>query len=153
MRAIKMDHHVRIVGSFCAISKVSFGFVCKYCRCQFILALCLLACPLPVGMDMKYASNFWLILFHTGSRIIWEGLSTSWVTKSTMKSWLAVSEAVSCFPLFCIAPVHSGCEDPATVCTAAYANTSCYKSCSGIARLIVSPKGRNNKVGLWGQFE
>lgn len=144
----------RIVGSFCVTSKVSFGFVCKYCRNQLIHVLCLLVCPLLVRMEMKYTSSFWHIPFHSGSRIIWEGLSKSWVTKSTMKFWVAVLEAVSCFPLFCIALIHKGCEDPATVCTTAYANTSCYKTCSGIAGLILfSPKGRNNKVRMWDQFE
>jgi len=38
-------------------------------------------------------------------RIIGEALSKSWVTKSAMKFWLAVSsEVMACFPLFCIAP-------------------------------------------------
>lgn len=50
-----MDHRVRIVGSFRVISKVSFGFVNIVIS---ILVLCLLACPLLVRMEIKYASNF-----------------------------------------------------------------------------------------------
>lgn len=37
-----MDHHVRIVGNFCVISNVTFGFVCKYCHHNFSLVLFLL---------------------------------------------------------------------------------------------------------------